>query len=75
MPKELPEGTDEFMIVRVAAGQILSFLMVLILYRKKDQPAVEKPRRFRRPPLIREAEKVQKEAKDAKKNRSARRRK
>ncbi len=60
-------GTDEFLIVRVAAGQILSFVMILILYRKKDEPVVEKPRRFRRPPLIRQAEKMQKEAKTAKK--------
>ncbi len=68
-------GADEFLIVRVAAGQILSFLMVLILYRKKDQPAVEKPRRFHRPPLIREAEKAQKEAKTAKKGNSKKHRK
>ena len=68
-------GVDEFMIVRVAVGQILSFLMVLVLYRKKDQPAVEKPRRFRRPPLIRQAEKAQKEAKDAKKGNGRKRKK
>ena len=60
-------GVDEFIVLRVAVGQILSFLMVLVLYRKKDQPAVEKPRRFRRPPLISQAEKVQKEAKTQKK--------
>ncbi len=60
-------GVDEFLIARVAIGQILSFLMVLVLYRKKDQPAVERPRRFRRPPLISQAEKVQKEAKTQKK--------
>ena len=60
-------GVDEFMIARVAIGQILSFLMVLVLYRKKDQPAVEKPRRFHRPPIIQQAEKAQKEAKSAKK--------
>ena len=56
-------GVDEMLAARVAVGQILSFLMVLVLWRKKDEPAVEKPRRFRRPPLIRQAEKAQKETK------------
>ena len=49
-------GTDEFLVARVAVGQILSFLMVLVLYRKKDEPVKENPRRFRRPPLIQQAE-------------------
>ncbi len=49
-------GTDELMIARVAVGQILSFLMVLVLYRRKDEPVKERPRRFRRPPLIRKAD-------------------
>ncbi len=48
-------GTDELMIARVAVGQILSFLMILVLYRKKDEPVIEKPRRFHRPPLIQQA--------------------
>ncbi len=56
-------GTDEMLVARVAIGQILSFLMVLVLYRRKDEPARERPRRFRRPPLIRQVEKEQKEIK------------
>lgn len=49
-------GTDELMIARVAVGQILSFLMVLVLYRRRDEPVKEAPRRFRRPPLIKTVE-------------------
>ena len=68
-------GTDELLIARVAIGQILSFLMVLVLYRRKDEPVKEKPRRFHRPPLIQQAEKEQKESRDAKKNSPKRRKK
>ena len=68
-------GVDEWLIARVALGQILSFLMILILYRKKDQPVVEKPRRFRRPPLMISKEKSQQEAKNAKKANTKKRKK
>ncbi len=63
-------GTDEFMIARVAVGQILSFLMILVLYRKKDEPVEERPRRFRRPPLIQQAKpEEEKHKKDSSKKR------
>ena len=48
-------GTDEMLLPRIAVGQILSFLMILVLYRKKDEPVVERPRRFRRPSLFQNA--------------------